>query len=262
MTTIDQTTDTELTAPGLSSIYDNSINENDSLYEELSTNMTKLANKPELVHKPKVPLVSRILHAAFSVSLLGLLGIFYKQVGQHIHDNHILVPELASKPLNIAFNILNTLSFGSAPRPLLYAIQGVFLGCLLPFSDKFLFRYTASTSGNSASLDNTSIVRSGIAFLGVAFAVRKIEWASSIQAAVAWTLLSPCLWLLLDGTLAGITTGFLVALLASSSVIVAEGLPHLFYQDLEFIATMLWLGNFYFFGVIIFGKIGRYLFEQ
>lgn len=255
----DQTTDTELTAPEMSSIYDENINENDALYEDLPSNILKLANRQEEVHKPKVPLHTRILRTIFSVTVLGLLGVFYNQVGQHIHDNHILVPHLASKPLALGFDILDTLCGGSAPTPLLYAVEGVFLGCLLPFFDKYLFKVKTN---NSFGVDSSSILRSGVAFLGIAFAVRRVEWTSSIQAAAAWSFLSPCLWLLLDGTFAGFSMGTLVAAVATTSVVIAEGLPVDCYKNWDFMATMLWLGNFFFFGFIIFGKIGRYLFEQ
>jgi hypothetical protein len=255
---LDQDTDTELVAPGLSSIYDTEINVNDSIYEDLSTNIAKHSNQTEEIHKPKTSTCAQITGTISSMVLLGLLGIFYNLVGQHIHDNHILVPQLASKPLDIGYRVIDTLLQGRAPTPLIYAIEGVFLGCVLPLFDKYVFK--AQTS--KGFVDNSSIVRSSVAFLGVAFAVRKIEWASSIQAAVAWSLLSPCVWLLLDGTLAGFTTGVLVAAVASSSVAIVEGLPVGFYKDEGFIATMLWLGNFFFFGLIIFGKIGRYLFEQ
>lgn len=260
MSALDQSTDTDLTAPGLSSIYENGNDESyTDLYEELSANLGKHDDEPELIHRKKTSCLYRVLHIAFSLTVLGSLGLLYNQVGQHIHDNHILVPQLASKPLNIGYNIINSILGGRASTPLLYAIEGVFFGALLPVFDKYVFK---SSSKSNGVLDSSNIIPSAVAFLGVVFAVRKIEWTSSIQAAVAWSMLSPCLWFLLDGTTAGIVTGTLIGTLASISVAIVEGLPVAFYKDLEFIATMLWLGNFYFFGVIIFGKVGRYLFNE
>lgn len=268
--TVDET-DATLTKATLYSIYDNDDidkdNDDNEIYNTLSSNIekNKYIKEHEIVHTPKPHLLTRALKLTASLLILGASGILYNQLGQHIHDNHILVPELASKPLDIGIKISNQLVFnGVAPKWLIYSIEGILFGLIQPIFDKYVFRSKPSSGSNSSSpfgIDTSSIVRAAVAFLGVSFAVRKIEWNSSIQASIAWSLLSPCLWLLLDGTLSGFLTGVLIASVASFSVIAFEGLPANWYQDFEFTAIMLWLGNFFFFGLIIFGKIGRYLFE-
>lgn len=263
-------TDINLTKAPLYSIYDNDLdkdNDDNEIYNSLNSNIekNKVNESHTIVHTPKPHLFKKILKLTASLLILSASGILYNQLGQHIHDNHILVPELASKPLDIGIKISNQLVFnGVAPKWLIYSIEGILFGLVQPIFDKYIFRskpYSKDSSSTPFGIDTSSIVRAAVAFLGVSFAVRKIEWSSSIQASIAWSLLSPCLWLLLDGTLSGFFTGVFVASIASFSVIVFEGLPKNWYQDFEFTAVMLWLGNFFFFGLIIFGKIGRYLFE-
>lgn len=263
-------TDINLTKAPLYSIYDNDLdkdNDDNEIYNSLNSNIekNKVNESHTIVHTPKPHLFKKLLKLTASLLILSASGILYNQLGQHIHDNHILVPELASKPLDIGIKISNQLVFnGVAPKWLIYSIEGILFGLVQPIFDKYIFRskpYSKDSSSTPFGIDTSSIVRAAVAFLGVSFAVRKIEWSSSIQASIAWSLLSPCLWLLLDGTLSGFFTGVFVASIASFSVIVFEGLPKNWYQDFEFTAIMLWLGNFFFFGLIIFGKIGRYLFE-
>jgi len=264
-------TEINLTKAPLYSIYDNDLdkdNNDNEIYDSLNSNIekNKFNKQHEVVHTPKPHFLTRLIKTLSSLIILGLSGILYNQLGQHIHDNHILVPELASKPLDIGIKISNALLFnGIVPKWVIYSLEGILFGLIQPIFDKYIFnsKPASSKSGNSTTfgIDTNSIIRAAVAFLGVSFAVRRIEWNSSIQASIAWSFLSPCLWLLLDGTLSGFITGVFIASVASASVIVFEGLPANWYQDFEFTAIMLWLGNFFFFGLIIFGKIGRYLFE-
>ncbi|CCH42986.1 putative membrane protein [Wickerhamomyces ciferrii] len=235
---------------------DNNDNEiYDSLNSNIAKNQSKLQN--EISHnKPNHLSFTKIIISLF---ILSISGILYNQLGQHIHDNHILVPELASKPLEIGIKIGNALVFhDSVPKWVIYSIEGIIFGLIQPLID---YIFNLKSGKIQTKIDSNSIIRASVAFLGVSFAVRKIEWNSSIQASIAWSLLSPCLWLLLDGTLSGFLTSVTIASIASFSVVVLEGLPKNWNQDYEFSAIMLWLGNFFFFGLIIFGKIGRYLFQ-
>lgn len=196
--------------------------------------------------------------------ILGNLGILFNKLGEQIHDNHILYKNLASKPLEISAQLINFLNI---PEYYIFALQGIVFGSLLPLLDFLVFNKFEKSKLKSKKLreikSTSSIIRSMAAFLGVAFAVRKIEWSSSIQASFAWTLLNPCLWLLLDGSFSGLTTSTISAVVAVLIGVFfdVEPLPVNWLQDSEFLAVNLWLANFFFFGLLIFGKIGRSLYQ-
>ncbi|KAH3683170.1 hypothetical protein WICPIJ_005867 [Wickerhamomyces pijperi] len=197
--------------------------------------------------------------------ILGNLGVLFNKLGGQIHDNHILYKNLASKPLQISAQLINFLNI---PEYYIFAIQGIVFGSLLPLLDYTVFSRYANSKMKSKKLkeikSTSSIIRSLAAFLGVAFAFRKIEWTSSIQASFAWTLLNPCLWLLLDGSFSGLATSLISAIVAVliSVAFDVEPLPTDWFQDTELLAVNLWLANFFFFGLLIFGKIGRSLYNQ
>lgn len=258
----------DLTRPALSAIFDSSLNDNDndtSIYNDLPTNIAKHPEPDQISPPvPRVHITTRILRFFTSLVVLGVLGIVFNQVGQHIHDNHILVPDLASKPLRLGFhlthNFVSSIVDVDVPRPAVYAIEGIFLGSIVPLVDRFVFR-TSPSSSKITSTDKSSVVRAAVAFLGVSFAVRRVEWTSSLQAASAWSMLNPCLWFLLDGTASGFITSLVMAAISSISVVYTDmGVPTGWIHNGEWIATVLWLANFIFFGLIVFGKIGRYLF--
>lgn len=106
----------------------------------------------------------------------------------------------------------------------------------------------------------TDLIRSLITFLGITYAIRHIEWKSSLQMAMTWSLVNPALWLLLDGTVNGFVGSAVVAFVASG-IIYFQNLAS-FQMDRESLTTIfLYIGSFFFCGVIIFGKLGRFLFS-
>ena len=70
------------------------------------------------------------------------------------------------------------------------------------------------------------MIRSSVAFLGVSYAIRNIEWSSFLQVAIIYSLVSPGLWLLLDGTISGLI-GSLVVSIAACSVVYYQNYQYL-----------------------------------
>ncbi|EDO18314.1 hypothetical protein Kpol_1039p65 [Vanderwaltozyma polyspora DSM 70294] len=260
---------TNLTKPQLFSIYDEDItksedneiykemnkgdafNEDDEILEMKSGSMGPAisrvisSNNPSsvsTVNHHKSSTFNEIIRIISIVLVLSLSGIGYHQLSKNLHDNHQLHPDLASKPLLVVSKLSKVLTFGLIPDWAGYSLEGVIFGLLIP-----LFDYIFDIKPKPIS--TSSIIRSVNAMLGVTYGIRKVEWASSLQASGAWALLNIILWLFFDGTLsmfwccAGL--GFATC---------AAG-----YSNITHTSQLLYFMDFYFLGFMLFGKLGRYL---
>lgn len=152
-------------------------------------------------------------------------------------------------------------------------IQGLVMASFHPILDyylpKSLSKRLLSSNPNPSSSTSYStlindLIRSSVAFLGVSYAIRNIEWSSFLQVAIIYSLVSPGLWLLLDGTISGLI-GSLVVSIGACSVIYYQNYQYLNgvgdVSSVELVAIWLWIGSFVFGGLIVFGKLGRFLFQ-
>lgn len=144
-------------------------------------------------------------------------------------------------------------------------LEGLALSIVVPFLDKLMpsvcTRRMLSSNPNPYKRGNLAndIVRSLIAFLGILYAIRNVEWKTSLQMAMTWSLINPGLWLLLDGTVSGFVASAVVAV-AGCGLIYAQNYS-MSSADMENLPTIfLFIASFFFCGVIIFGKLGRFLF--
>lgn len=254
-----------LTRPQLYSIYDEDItNSEDTLaYEELkrsrgeSSDDRGLSSDTRLSFsagsaissfseiKAKKSWWAKAVNFLFAASLLSIAGISYHELSRHLHDNHLLHPDFASRPLSLGVEISNRLTGGLVPEWGAYALEGILFGLSIPLMDyAFSIKTTRSSIG--------SIIRSVNAMLGVTFGIRRVEWSSSLQAAGAWGLLNIILWLFFDSTSSMFFGCSFMGLLACASC----------YREVSDKSQFLYFMDFYFLGLLLFGKIGRYLFSQ
>ncbi|CAK7910135.1 hypothetical protein CAAN1_21S02190 [[Candida] anglica] len=226
---------------------------------------------------------------AGKVAILTLSCLLYNEITKNIHIRHSLEGGATLQPVHFSNmflskfihtlrpvthfaidggNIVNWIDIGLAAM-----IQGVAMGAIHPLMDallpaalskRLLSSAPQSSRSQNANLFN-DLVRSLITFLGISYGVRKIEWASTLQVSLLWSLLNPCLWLLLDGTI----NGFLASSLAAFGACVCVYFQNFDALNLQanknrddFIATWLWVASFFFCGLIIFGKLGRGLFGK
>ncbi|SCU80146.1 LAMI_0B00980g1_1 [Lachancea mirantina] len=240
-----------LTKPQLFGIYDADVvnNEDTEIYEEARKSVGKFADGPKQFGKEsgskKMFSMQRLGHIVFSIAFLGVAGISYNELSKQLHDNHALHPEFASRPLALGVEICQKLSFGYVPTWMAYALEGIVFGSLLPLIDVVYGKPVRSSSF-------TSVLRAVNAMLGVAFGIRKIEWSSSLQASGAWFLLNIVLWMFFDGTLS-----MLIGCLGIGTVACATS----FYDITEY-SHFLYFMDFYFLGLLLFGKMGRYLYGR
>ncbi|KAI9648674.1 hypothetical protein NHQ30_003312 [Ciborinia camelliae] len=165
-----------------------------------------------------------------SILLFGL-GLLYGLLVRHLHDDRHLAPLQVESIIKPCHDWRYLVFWG---------IAGVGLGSLLPLVDKLWeektpspFRNSTGTSPEEAINDGDSqgvlggdwivAVRSVGAFVGIAYAIRKLPWASDMQASVTLALVNPVLWYLIDRSKPGLAfsaavgvTGS-VLLLASNS---------------------------------------------
>jgi hypothetical protein len=134
--------------------------------------------------------------------LLFLLGTGYGVLVTHFHDEqtHGSLPTGIIKP---GYNWKYLTFWGAA---------GAFLGALLPWFDR-VWDETFQGSGkhdqalssdeSDANTDLTLVVRAICTFVGIAFAIRKLAWDSTMQASATLALVNPLLWWLIDRSLPG-----------------------------------------------------------
>ncbi|OAA56643.1 insig domain containing protein [Niveomyces insectorum RCEF 264] len=109
-----------------------------------------------------------------------------------------------------------------------WGASGVVLGTLLPWFDgvwdrTFGGRRSGDAPGKGRSTPETDwalVVRGIGAFAGVAFAMRKLPWASAMQASLTLALANPFLWYLLDRSKSGLLLAAAVGFIGSGALMV------------------------------------------
>ncbi|CAI1678033.1 hypothetical protein SEUBUCD646_0N01680 [Saccharomyces eubayanus] len=186
------------------------------------------------------------VHYLQAIFFLSLSGIAYHELSRNLHDNHLLHPEFASRPLILGVKICN----GVLPDWLGYAIEGVLFGSIIPILDHIFQTEVVKSSVPHDSLP--SVIRSINAMLGVTFGIRKIQWNSSLQAAGAWGLLNVILWLFFDGSISMLLSCICIGISCCISC----------YKDIIDGSQLVYFMDFYFLGSLMFGKLGRYLYSH
>lgn len=245
---------TNLTRPQLFSLYDEDITKSaDSEdYDRIrSRGSTASFSRPsssnlqmEQGATPGKKRWASLFQFIISIAVLSFAGIGYHELSRHLHDNHKLHPELASRPLLVGVQLSQFFTGDMAPDWAAYAFEGIFFGSCIPLID-----YIFSIKTHHASW--LSILKTVNAMLGVTFGIRKVQWSSSLQAAIAWGLLNIILWLFFDGTLSMFVTCSSLGLLSGATC----------YSDITDKSQLLYFVDFYFLGFLLFGELGRYLFS-
>ncbi|KAL2076191.1 hypothetical protein VTL71DRAFT_1134 [Oculimacula yallundae] len=137
-----------------------------------------------------------------SILLFGM-GMGYGVLVRHLHDDRQLAP----------FQVEGIIKPRNDWRYLVFwGVAGVLLGSLMPWIDTLFLDATEDVDsvavggevqeeGSESGIfgaDWTPVVRSVGAFVGIAFAIRKLPWASTLQASLTLFLVNPVLWYLID----------------------------------------------------------------
>lgn len=226
-------------------------------------------------------------------SLLFVLGIAYGVIIIHLHDDHRLAPvKVAGIERYSSWYLLT------------WGVAGVLLGNLLPWVDTFWEEATKDHESHMNAKDEkdqpgppgmdenedeahpprseggdgadwTLAIRSIGTFIGVALAIRRLPWESTLQASLTLALVNPVLWYSVDrskpgfvlSTIIGIA-GTAIALLINPNMVpspaptYANGDSHRSSTGLisnESIAVSTWIASVLFCSSVCFGNIGRML---
>ncbi|KAF6072435.1 Insulin-induced protein (INSIG) family protein [Candida albicans] len=186
----------------------------------------------------------KYLPLPLKIVVLTLASFIYNEVTSQINFNHTQ----SNYPLTIK-HLFKISSYIHLDEYLAFVGQRLVMASFHPILDyylpKSLTKRLLSSNPNPSSSTSYStlindLIRSSVAFLGVSYAIRNIEWSSFLQVAIIYSLVSPGLWLLLDGTISGLI-GSLVVSIAACSVV--------YYQ------------NYQYLNGVVFGKLGRFLFQ-
>ncbi|KAH9878500.1 hypothetical protein IAQ61_001772 [Plenodomus lingam] len=185
-----------------------------------------------------------------------------------------------------------------------WGLFGLVLGSLLPYVDLFWDsrRPESDRKGKEADKHESPIseqvndvVRSVAAFVGIAFAIRRLPWQSTLQLTLTLALVNPALWYILDRSKPGLSFSLIVTSVLTSFIFLsnpnalpspplpsstnitqlppsqsghASGSPtstsppgELFagVVSYENLAVVTWVGSVLFCSCVCFGNIGRRL---
>lgn len=233
------------------------------------------------------PISVLLLKLVAKIAILAVCAHGYNEITSHIRNDHIKLDKRTFQPLYLTELLLTNSFKNFKPLSLMsidandyvnygvvVVIQGMIMGLMHPMLDFAMppehnRRILSSNPDPRKSTDPVTmfndILRLLITFLGVSYAIRNLEWSSPLQASAVWSLLSPCFWLLLDGTFAGLLAGFSITVygclfLYMTNIPVFQAYAASFQTPEAFIPIWLWTTSFFFCGMIIFGKVGRALF--
>ncbi|RPA93886.1 hypothetical protein L873DRAFT_1493033 [Choiromyces venosus 120613-1] len=186
------------------------------------------------------------------------LGVAYGAVVTHLHNSKKF------SQVTVDIDRYN-------PRYLVqWGLAGVVLGSLLPWLDG----EDADTNGSTgAKIDWDPAVRSIGAFVGIAYAIRKLPWQSTLQVSVSLSLVNPFLWYLIDRTRVGFWLSAAVgvagtAFLLQTNPEMIQTPETLSFPDeskiaglvsVESFGVTVWIASVLFCSCVCFGNIGRRL---
>ncbi|KAA8649074.1 hypothetical protein EYZ11_003707 [Aspergillus tanneri] len=233
---------------------------------------------------------SRLTHGLFLGVILPLVaksallfgfGIVYGVITIHLHENHWITP----------VKLENAHYYGSFEYLAFWGLAGIALGNVLPWLDLFSEEAVVDSgrpkqwsssdqSTEERTLSWVAVVRSVGAFVGIAFAMRRLPWQSTTQASATLALANPVLWYLIDRTRTGFLMSTTVAIVGMGVILgvrpdlvppsadtPTSALPALNNTLREYglvtevtqegVAVRIWVASVLFCACVCFGNIGR-----
>ncbi|KAL6250260.1 hypothetical protein RBB50_002561 [Rhinocladiella similis] len=244
----------------------------DSLHQKPDVTWQRDGSGPRLKQKPKRRGFPALV---FQTALLFTFGLGYGSVVTHLHKTQRITP--VPVPDIEQHSVWYLISWG---------ISGILLGNALPLVDALWEgsdshgtnknQATLNTKSATTGSDETdasdgglgpiwySAVRSIGVFVGIAFAVRRLPWQSTLQVALTLALANPALWYLIDRSFSGFAfsaivsvAGTLVLLLVDPNFVPVPAIHQPMVSEQFGVYT--WLASILFCTSICFGAIGRRL---
>ncbi|OCK79364.1 hypothetical protein K432DRAFT_383162 [Lepidopterella palustris CBS 459.81] len=146
-------------------------------------------------------------------------GMVYGVIVSHLHDTRNLAPVRMQGMDRSQWQYFAVWGFA-----------GVVLGSLLPYVDLLWDgghvheEQTPKKRSPQSPLGEqwNPVVRSIGAFVGIAFAIRKLPWQSTLQVSITLALVNPALWYILDRSKPGLTLSTVVSVVLTSILLLAK----------------------------------------
>ncbi|KAH8804611.1 insulin-induced protein-domain-containing protein [Xylogone sp. PMI_703] len=255
--------------------------------------------RPRLIPPPTPPSTRSIVRSlVFRSTLLFFMGTVYGLLVRHLHDDRQLAPVRVGGIIKPSRD-WRYLTF--------WGVAGVALGTLLPWVDtmweeqqdvgrkadanpRLTLERIPSADGQE-KVDGSGafgtewapMVRSIGAFVGIAFAIRKLPWTSTMQASLTLGLVNPVLWYLIDRSKPGLILSTAVGMTGTAILLGlnADVMPNpapslrnatsthhgnakfvtalIDYVGVERVEVTIWMISVLFCSCVCFGNVGRML---
>ena len=233
-----------LVKPTLYSIYDKDVTTSSTDYSTLR-NIPNV-NKP-IVRKEK-KLHQQIIIIIYAVIVLSIFGNIFAFLSNELYDNLTLKRGMLSITLHSIANYIND-NIIPVDKSIVFGILGILCGFVIPICDNVFFsKYNYNVNSSN---DFQSILKCLNSILGISLGIKHLRWKSSMQASSAWGLLNIIMWLYFDGSLSILSIGSIISFV--SCIISFNTTTNDNYS------LLIYIMDFYFFSLLIFGKLGRYL---
>jgi len=224
---------------------------------------------------------------------LYVFGVIYGVIVSHLHETR-----------QLAAVHVEGVDRKSQAYLVSWGLFGVALGSLLPYVDLLwdaqrkesqMEDKEAETHDSPISEQINDVVRSVAAFVGIAFAIRRLPWQSTLQLTLTLALVNPALWYILDRSKPGLSVSLTVTSILTSFIFLSNPdvlpspslpattnatqvpsigshthtkgrpapvvTPELFagMVSYENLAVVTWVGSVLFCSCVCFGSIGRRL---
>ncbi|KAI1366969.1 hypothetical protein F5Y08DRAFT_299599 [Xylaria arbuscula] len=172
----------------------------------------------QLAHAPPLSTTTSLFYSSLRALLLSGLGVLYGMGVATVRGDR-------STP---AFRMINTSGYGWGYMAF-WGASGLILGCLLPYVDSLweesagdvdsskVFETESDSGKNMRRKTDWALAVRGIGiFIGIAYAIRKLPWDSTLQLSLCLALVNPALWFLIDGSVPGFIVSSVVGLTGSA----------------------------------------------
>ncbi|KAI0540791.1 insulin-induced protein-domain-containing protein [Xylaria digitata] len=169
------------------------------------------------IHTPPLSTTTSLFYSGLRALLLSGLGVLYGIGVATVRGDR-------STPAFHMENMINASNYGWGYMAF-WGASGLLLGCLLPWVDGFWERSigngnsgeTIETEGDLRRKTDWALAVRGIGiFIGIAYAIRKLQWDSTLQLSLSLALVNPALWFLIDGSMPGFIVSSAVGLTGSA----------------------------------------------
>ncbi|KAI5928347.1 insulin-induced protein-domain-containing protein [Camillea tinctor] len=201
----------------------------DPHYELSKQRRNSMRRRSSLHTVPRSPPLSTsasVFYMGLRILVLSGLGVLYGLLAAQVQDTHMAAFHMESMSqatrLNWRYMVF-------------WAVSGVVLGSLLPWVDSVwegIFGQDATVDEAASehsmpsdvaekepsSTDWALTIRGIGTFIGIAFAIRKLPWDSTLQLSLTLALVNPVLWFLIDRSVPGLLVSSIVGLVGSGTL--------------------------------------------